>query len=202
MDETRRRLVELNEALLKLSLGEKIDDKLIHQARQFVSGGPIIETGVGNDTIIINQGDNCDTCPPGPPGPQGEQGPQGDQGPIGPSGEQGPQGEPGPIGPVGPPGKCDCQCSAILVTQDYAAKMDDYYIGVNSTGPTTITLPDNPPDCTEIIIKAEMGPPLGNRKISVVTDDDSTIDGDDQYIIEVPWQSLSLIFRDKNWYII
>lgn len=199
MDQARRRLVELNEALLKLSLGEMIDDDIVQKARQVVSGGPIIETGNGNDTVIVNQGDNCHECPPGPPGPQGEPGPQG---PPGVAGEQGAKGEPGPQGPIGPPGKCDCKCPAILVTQDYVAKVDDYYIGVNSDRSTTITLPADPPDCEQIIVKAEMGPPLGNRKITITTSDGSTIDGKTEYIIEVPWQSLWVLYRDKNWFII
>ena len=87
MDPARRRLVELNEALLKLSLGEKLDEKILTQARQVLSGGTEIDTGPGNDTVIVNQGANNDCeCPPGPPGPQGEPGPPG---PPGPSGEQG-----------------------------------------------------------------------------------------------------------------
>jgi hypothetical protein len=50
-----------------------------------------------------------------------------------------------------------------------------------------------------------MGPPLGNRKITIVAMDDSTmctIDGDLDYIIEVPYQSVELIYRGGNWWII
>ena len=212
MDPARRRLVELNEALLKLSLGEKLDEKILTQARQVLSGGTEIDTGPGNDTVIVNQGANNDCeCPPGPPGPQGEPGPQGPQGepgppgPPGPSGEQGPQGEPGSIGPIGPPGECSCKCKTVLVSQDYTATVDDYYIGVNSLGPTRISLPCDPSDCQQIIVKAEMGPPLGNRKITIVPCEDSTmcmIDGELDYVIEVPYQSVHLIYRGGNWWII
>jgi hypothetical protein len=84
--------------------------------------------------------------------------------------------------------------------------MDDYYIGVNSNGPITITLPADCSDSCEIIVKAEMGPPLGNRKITIVPpDDDSTvtlIDGQLSYVIEVPYQSVNLICRGDNWWII
>jgi hypothetical protein len=175
MEGMSRRLVELNEALLRLSLGDKIDEQLLEQAKQALAGSalPYVDTGSGNDTVIVNQGDNngCE-CPPGPPGPEGP------PGPPGPIGEQGAQGEPGPVGPPGPPGECSCKCKTTLVSQDYSAQVDDCYIGVDSTGPVTITLPPNSPDSHQVIIKAQMGPPLGNRKITVTTSDGSTIDGD------------------------
>jgi hypothetical protein len=47
-----------------------------------------------------------------------------------------------------------------------------------------------------------MGPPLGNRKITIVTDNGSLIDGGNNYIIEVPYQSVNLICRGGNWWII
>ena len=195
MDSLERKLVELNQALLSLQLGKPVDDELIKQAQYFIAGGGKIHTGPGNDTVIINQGDNngCE-CPPGPPGPQG---------PPGPPGATGPQGEPGPVGPPGPPGECSCECQAIVVSQDYTATLDDYYIGVNSTGPVTITLPADPTGCQQIIVKAEMGPPLGNRKITITTSDGSLIDGEEEYVMEVPWQSVKLITGgDDGWFII
>jgi hypothetical protein len=207
MDSLERRLVELNEALLKLSVGKQpADPKLLEQARQVLSGGGI-NTGPGNDTVIINKtinkgnGNGCEQ--PCPPGPQGEQGPPG---PSGPPGEPGPQGEPGPPGPPGPSGNGDRECKRILVTEDYNAQVDDYYIGVNSSGPVTITLPSDCGDCQEIIVKAEMGPPLGNRKITIVPPDDGStitlIDGEMDYVIEVPYGSVRLICRDNNWWIV
>jgi hypothetical protein len=51
-----------------------------------------------------------------------------------------------------------------------------------------------------------MGPPLGNRKITIVPADDGSsiieIDGKSEYIIEVPYQSVNLICHDGNWWII
>ena len=170
--------------------------------------------------------------PAGPPGPPGPPGPAGVSvtnaevkpnpgsliiylsdgteidagnviGPDGPPGATGPQGEPGPIGPIGPPGECSCECQAIVVSQDYTATLDDYYIGVNSTGPVTITLPADPTGCQQIVVKAEMGPPLGNRKITITTSDGSLIDGATEYVMEVPWQSVKLITGgDDGWFII
>jgi hypothetical protein len=220
MDALERRLIELNDALLKMSQGQKPDEEYMKRAYQTLSGDiyASINTGSGDDTVIINKtinkGDNCNECPPGPPGPPGEQGPQGEQGPIGetgdtgpqgppgPAGEKGAKGKPGPPGPPGPAGNCSCNCSSILVTEDYTANLGDYYIGVNSDGSVTITLPQDAPDCTELIIKSEMGPPLGNRKITVTTSDGSFIDGSNDYIITVPYQSVNIISRGGDWWII
>lgn len=188
-------------------------------ARQVLSGGYTINTGPGNDTVVINQGDidndedDCN-CPPGPPGPQGETGETGETGPEGPPGppgppgsagevgEPGPQGPQGPPGPSGPAGNCGCQCSTTLVSEDYSATMDDYYIGVDSSGPTTITLPNDCTDCGEIIVKAEMGPPVGTRKVTIVPSGSSLIDGKPSIVLQNPWESVTLICRDNNWYIV
>lgn len=218
MDSLERRLIELNQALLKLAAGQKPTEELVSQAQQVLAGARI-NTGPGNDTVIINKTINkgeCDECecPPGPPGPPGPAGPPGDQGPpgppgppgeIGPPGEQGPQGEPGPPGPPGEPGSCVCGCKTVLVSKNYTATMDDCYIGVNSDSPVTITLPCDCANGHEIIVKAEMGPPLGNRKITIVAMDDSTmclIDDELEYVIEVPYQSVRLICHNGDWWII
>ena len=214
MDNLERRLVELNEALLNISQGKPVSNDILKQAQYIVSGGSI-DTGPGNDTIIINESD-C-KCPPGPPGPKGDTGPPGpkgdtgDTGPKGDTGEQGPKGDTGEQGPKGdtgeqgPPGECTCRCQKIVVSEDYYATANDYYIGVNSQKPVTIMLPAESSDCQEIIVKAEMGPPLGNRKITILAGDDSTftlIDGELDYIISVPFESVHLIFRGGNWWII
>lgn len=213
MDSHQRKLVELNQALLKLHYGEKIPDELLKQAQYAMAGG--INTGPGDDTVIINQGANNGTqCVQGIQGIQGTDGVQGTQGiqgiqglggSSGETGSQGLQGLDGPVGPIGPPGECTCQCKAILVSEDYTANSTDYYIGVNSDGPTVIELPCDVRDCLEIIVKAEMGPPLGNRKITIIPCQDSTnatIDGEDSYVIEVPYQAVNLIYRGGNWWIV
>jgi hypothetical protein len=112
------------------------------------------------------------------------------------------EGPPGPPGPPGEPGVCTCKCKSILVSSDYTATCDDYYIGVNSDEPVTITLPESCTDCCEIIVKAEMGPPLGNRKVTVTTSDGSLIDGADDYIITVPYGTITVFCRDGDWHII
>lgn len=193
MDGLERKLVELNQALLKLAAGQKPTEALVLQAQRALSGARLdVDTGPGDDIVIVNNDNGCDescVCPPGPPGPPGEQGPPG---PPGPPGEQ---------GPPGPPGEgCDKTC--ILVSNNYQATCDDYYIGVKSNEPVTITLPQECTDCCELVIKAEMGPPLGNRKITITTSDGALIDGDDEYVIEVPYDYVRIMCRGLDWHII
>ena len=183
MDDYERRLIELN-ALLTVARNrgndEQIDFALQNIQQAFGSVQP--NTNISNVNINVDADDECpDQCPPGPQGPPGEQ---------------------GPPGPQGPPGECSCKCKSILVSDDYTATCDDYYIGVNSDKPVTISLPENCTDCCEIIVKAEMGPPLGNRKVTVMTTDGSYIDGADKYVMEVPYQSVNLFCRGGDWHII
>lgn len=135
---------------------------------------------------------------PGPPGPPGIPGPPG---PPGPAGEPGTQGEPGPIGPAGPAGSQ--AVPTVLISEDFTAtNPSDYYIGVNSAGSVTVTLPITPADGYIIIVKAEMGPPLGNRKVTIVTADGSLIDGVVSYVLKTHYECVRVLFRGGNWHII
>ena len=116
---------------------------------------PLIED---NDmTFFVTSG----TGPPGPPGPQGSVGPQGDQGPIGPQGIQGEQGiqgvqgEQGDIGPPGPAGPAS-NTNTLLIHSEYHATEDDFYIGVDSDGPSIVYLPPHAENGCQIVIKGEM----------------------------------------------
>jgi hypothetical protein len=84
--------------------------------------------------------------------------------------------------------------------------VDDYYIGVNSTGPVTITLPADCDASCEIVVKAEMGPPLGTRKVTLVPPDDGStiveIDGKSKYVLTTPYQSVRVICHNGNWWTI
>lgn len=186
MDSLERQLIELQQRLLRCKPSDSICaiDAILMAG---TVGGP------GND--VINVGSNI----PGPPGPKGD---TGETGPPGPTGEKGDVGPPGPKGDTGPQGQCDCECNTVLVGSDYQVNHSDYYVGVNSDGPTTITLPQSPDDCQEVVVKAEMGPPLGNRKVTVTTSDGSTIDGDAQYVMSVPYESVRVIARGGEWHII
>lgn len=144
----------------------------------------------------------------GTQGPQGEPGAQGAQGEPGTPGTQGEQGEQGPIGTQGPQGTQGAQgktgsaaklnCKKITIDQNYTVVKDDFYIGVDSVNPITITLPTEF-EC-ELVIKVEMGPPIGNRKITIKPQNNQRIDGEDSLVLEIPYQYVTLIHNRDNWF--
>lgn len=151
-------------------------------------GGMILPFPTSDNDVIIYTNGGSSIGPPGPPGPPG---PQGDPGPPGPQGEPGAQGE------------CSCNNNTTLINTSYTVQNpEDYYIGVNSDKPVTITLPQNSADGYQIVIKLEMGPPIGNRKVTVTTSDGSLIDDVTQVILKTPYQSIWLIRRGGNWHVI
>jgi hypothetical protein len=93
-------------------------------------------------------------------------------------------------------------CNTILVGEDYECESDDCYIGVNSVGPVTISLPVDISDGHQIVIKAEMGAPIGNRKVTLVTLDGSLIDDSPSFVLTVPYESVHVIRRGFAWHII
>ena len=196
MNPNDQRLLELNEIIAQLNRNRNsLSHNEIELIRQTVSGA---YAPPGISSTVLKQGALDD-----PPDPTiGATGATGPEGPPGATGATGPQGEPGPIGATGASGNCSCKCSARVVSQDYSATMDDYYIGVNSTGPVTITLPGDCKDCQQIIVKAEMGPPLGNRKVTIVVANNGLIDGGTSYVMEVPYESVSMLCRGGEWHII
>jgi hypothetical protein len=78
----------------------------------------------------------------------------------------------------------------------------DYYIGVDSDGPVTITLRNDVDNCTEYIVKAEMGPPLGNRKVTLEAEAPSTIDDKETYVMTEPYESVTVVFRGGDWHVV
>lgn len=201
MDSMSRRLIELQGALLKLATGQPVSKEQFEQAQQALSGQSFeINTGPGNDTVVINKTVHKDYNCESVTGPTGATGATGAGCDACPTGATGATGDTGTTGATGPGGGGANNC--VLVSEDYQALPTDYYIGVNSDSPVTITLPPDCDECQEIIVKAEMGPPLGNRKVTVTTSDGSLIDGDTSYVIEVPYQSVHVICRGGNWWII
>lgn len=176
MDPFEKQLIELQQIIARQRFAMVVGAPS-SVLEQIVSSATA-DGGDDNINVNINQGTKDCNCPPGPPGPEGP---------------------PGPPGPPGPSGK---DCSAILISSDYIASCNDYYIGVNSEDSVTILLPEECEECCEIIVKAEMGPPLGNRKVYIETSDGSKIDNLDQIVIEVPWESVRLFCRGGNWYTI
>lgn len=167
-----------------------------------------------------SQGPAGPAGPQGPQGVQGEKGEKGDQGekgvqgeqgiqgPIGPAGDQGPAGATGATGPEGPrgpkgdPGTSDGIVSTVTTGSSYYAEIDDVYIGVDGKEPTTIYLPADPPDGKIYIIKAEMKPPLGNRKITVKSVDGDLIDGYSELVMTVSNDCKQLLYHRDEWRII
>lgn len=197
MDQSDRRLVELKQVLYKFRNKEYLTTAEISLLRSYVSGGGRID----EQQQGAQSEQDCGGCT-GPTGPTGPAGATGPTGPSGPSGATGATGEPGPTGASGAAGNCSCKCQTTLVSQDYLATLDDCYIGVNSTGPVTITLPSNSTDGQQVTVKAEMGPPLGNRKVTVTTNNGTTIDGATSYVMSIPYESVQVMYRGGEWHII
>jgi hypothetical protein len=206
MDDLDRRLIELNEALLKLSNGQPFNKLLLNKANYALAGAT---TSFQDEEIIIINNDIIENTEPpipglkGDPGEKGnvgEQGPQGIQGIQGEKGEQGEIGNPGEKGDKGEPG--EYVTPTRFVSEDYSATLSDFYIGVSSNGPVTIQLPTSPPDGTKYIVKAEMAPPLGNRKVTIKAAYLELIDGQSTIVITKAYGSLSLICRSNNWSIV
>ena len=89
--------------------------------------------------------------------------------------------------------------STIGVTGSYTATADDEYIGVFSAAAVTITLPVGVTGRV-YIIKDEYG--QGSGKITIKPSGTEQIDNKADYIISVPNQSVSVVFRGGQWRII
>lgn len=168
---------------------------------------------VNDNDLLINYQGASQPGPPGPAGPTGPagpQGPQGIQGPPGTSGEAGPQGLPGEPGAQGPqgiqgePGIPGPPGTTILPTvgtgSSYHATKEDCYIGVNSKEPTTIYLPSEVEDGKYYIIKLEMKPPIGNRKVTVIPPGITTINGENFITLQNPYESVTVVYHKDNWF--
>lgn len=106
----------------------------------------------------------------------------------------------GVISVATPSGNCDCITKT--VDSNYTIQETDYYIGVNSDKAVTIMLPAIDTNCSKFVVKAQMAPPLGNRKVTIVPQGVSTIDGQASYVLSVPYESVTLISNDGQWWII
>ncbi|MCJ7693917.1 MAG: hypothetical protein MUO40_00675 [Anaerolineaceae bacterium] len=89
--------------------------------------------------------------------------------------------------------------STIGVTGDYTATTTDEYIGVFSAPAVTINLPTGITGRV-YIIKDEYG--QGSGKITIKPFGTEKIDNANNYIISVPYQAISVVFRGGQWRII
>lgn len=84
-------------------------------------------------------------------------------------------------------------------TTNYTASVTDEYIGVYSAAAVTITLPLGI-DGRVYTIKDEYG--QGSGKITIQPSGGEKIDGKTNYIISIPNQSVSVVYRSTGWWII
>lgn len=120
----------------------------------------------------------------------------GTEGPPGPAGPPGPEGPTGSDGPPGPPGSLVVPITTI--ENDYTALSTDYFIGVITGAPYTITLPAGP-DGTTFIVKDV----LGDASINPITIlDAGLIDGSSNAIINTDFGSLTFIYNNGGWSIV
>jgi hypothetical protein len=90
-----------------------------------------------------------------------------------------------------------------LIASDYIVEEEDVYVGVNSKDPVEVLLPIEPEEGSVYIVKLEMGPPVGNRKVTIITDNEGvTIDGKDSLTLQNPYESVTVIYRGNNWHVI
>lgn len=89
--------------------------------------------------------------------------------------------------------------NVIGVTRNYTASLTDEYIGVSSAIGVTILLPAGI-DGRTYTIKDEYG--QGSGKITIRSLINELIDNKLNYIISVPNQSVSVVFRGTSWWLI
>lgn len=85
------------------------------------------------------------------------------------------------------------------VTANYTLTLTDEYVGVSTSNNVTMTLPLGVSGRV-YTIKDEFG--QGSGKITIQPQSGQLIDGKVNYVISVPYQSVSSVFRNGNWWII
>jgi hypothetical protein len=152
--------------------------------------------------------------------------PAGSVGPPGPPGPQGPQGSPGFAPTIKPATEttlgaikvgeclsitedgilsvkcCKCDKKTLLIDKNYTIETNDWYIGVNSEKPVIVSLIDTVIDGFELIVKLEIGAPIGNRKVTIKATNSQKIDGVTTKVLQQPYESLTIIYRGGNWHVV
>ena len=229
MEHLETRLVQLNNKLLKLAEHKALlyngrytgTDVILNNGRYTVTGI------VSNSNIINDQADNdfkdgvtdsndfqdaknmettlVEHDIIEEVEPQEKVGSQDPTDPIDPQELIGSVGESDAIDPTRPSEVYSYKRSTILVSEDYTATINDYYIGVNSDDSVVITIPCDCDDGHEIVVKSEMKQPLNNRKITIISMDNEnlcSINDEIDYIMDLPYQSVRFICRGNSWWTI
>ena len=116
---------------------------------------------------------------------------------VGPPGPSGPPGPPGPPGPQGPPGTFGL-VPTIVVEEDYTALSTDYFIGVITSAPFTVTLPSSV-NGTVYVVKDVNGD-ASNNTITISSAD--LIDSAASATINTDFGSLTFIRNIGTWSIV
>jgi hypothetical protein len=90
-----------------------------------------------------------------------------------------------------------------ITSSSYTISLSDYYIGVNTTSPVTITLPSSVDDGSTYIVKDELGQASQgpNRYITILPSGSDLIDGEDRAILAFDFGSLTFTYRD-DWRVV
>lgn len=86
--------------------------------------------------------------------------------------------------------------------ENYTIKSSDWYIRVTSNKPVEISLIEDLKDGFQLIVKLEMGPPIGNRKVAIKAAGDQMIDGVSFKTLQEPYESITLVYRGGDWHVI
>jgi len=186
MDSVERRLIELNDALIQICLKGK---EAIPFAQQAMNN---VRTSLSNsrDNYIVTSDDdininfNCNNNTTNPDDPQ-------------------------------QPPECNCCIQNTIIYEpeenpneiyNYSLSASTYYLGIrNAYGPTNVILPEASNElnkCPVKIIKLEMGPPIGTRRVTISSSDGALIDGQSDYILQTPYECVTLIHSGDDWFVI
>ncbi len=88
-----------------------------------------------------------------------------------------------------------------VTTATFTATMSQYYLGVNYAGNVAIALPAGV-EGKQYNIKDESGLASYTRSITVTANGSQKIDGAATVVLNVPYQSVSLLFGGGNWFIL
>lgn len=88
--------------------------------------------------------------------------------------------------------------NTVGVSANYTASLDDEYIGVASASAVTITLPSGVEGIV-YFIKDEYS--QGSGKITIAPQPGELIDNKNTYVIGIPYQAVSTVFRAGKWWL-
>ena len=117
----------------------------------------------------------------------------------GPPGPPGPQGPVGPEGPQGPPGTVANIPVTLVDEATYTPTTDEYFLGIIYDGAVTVTLPAATAGKV-YVVKDAVGDAQTNPITIVATA--STIDGAANYILNIDWSSVTLVYNGIEWNVV